>query len=64
MLKSKNKKKDNNNDLLFILSIINNSYIFNTSFNKTNKWLININATNYITYNKFKFLTYINILEL
>jgi hypothetical protein len=58
------KSKDNNNDLLFGLSITNNSYIFNTSSSKTNRWLADTSATNYITYNKFKFLTYTNILRL
>jgi hypothetical protein len=63
--KSKDKKsKDDNNDSLFGLSVTNDSYIFNTSSSKTNRWLADTSATNYITYNKSKFLTYTNILGL
>jgi hypothetical protein len=65
MSKSKNKKlKDDDNNSLFGLFVINNSYVFNTSFSKTNKWLVDTGATDYITYNKSKFLTYTNILGL
>jgi len=62
LLKSKDKKsKDDNNNSLFSLSATNNSYVFNTSSNKTNRWLANTGATDYITYNKSKFLTYTNM---
>jgi hypothetical protein len=65
LLKLKDKKlKNDNNDSLFSLSIINDSYVFNTSSSKTNRWLADTSATNYITYNKSKFLTYTNILGL
>jgi hypothetical protein len=38
------------------------SHLFNTnSNNKTNSWLINTRATNYITYNIANFLNYIKI---
>jgi hypothetical protein len=38
------------------------SYLFNTNpNNKTNGWLINTRATNYITYNIANFLNYIKI---
>jgi hypothetical protein len=65
MSKSKDKKsKDNIDDSLFGLSATNDSYIFNTSSSKTNRWLADIGATDYITYNKSKFLTYTDILGL
>jgi hypothetical protein len=60
--KSKDKKsKDDDNDSLFDLSATNDSHVFNTSSNKTNRWLADTSATDYITYNKFKFLTYTDI---
>jgi hypothetical protein len=38
------------------------SYLFNTNpNNKTNNWLINTRAINYITYNIINFLNYIKI---
>jgi chemotaxis methyl-accepting protein methylase len=38
------------------------SYLFNTNpDNKTNSWLINTKATNYIIYNIVNFLDYIKI---
>ena len=38
------------------------SYLFNiNSNNKTNSWLIDTGATNYITYNMANFLDYIKI---
>ena len=38
------------------------SYLFNTNpDNKTNGWLIDTRATNYITYNIANFLNYIKI---
>jgi hypothetical protein len=63
-LKSKDKKKDDDNDSLFGLSVTNDSYVFNTSFSKTNRWLADTGATNYITYDKSKFLTYTDMLGL
>jgi len=62
MSKSKDKKsKDNIDDSLFGLSATNDSHIFNTSSSKTNRWLADTGATDYITYNKSKFLTYTDI---
>ena len=62
MSKSKDKKsKDDDNDSLFGLSATNDSYVFNTTSSKTNRWLANTGATDYITYDKSKFLTYTDI---
>jgi hypothetical protein len=59
MSKLKNKKsKDDDNNSLFGLSVTNDSYVFNTSSSKTNRWLADTSATDYITYDKSKFLTY------
>jgi hypothetical protein len=38
--------------------VTNDSHVFNTSSNKTNRWLVDTGATNYITYDKSRFLTY------
>jgi hypothetical protein len=57
--KSKDKKsKDDDDDSLFGLSITNNSHVFNISSSKTNRWLADTGATDHITYDKSKFLTY------
>jgi hypothetical protein len=40
------------------------SYVFNTSSSKTNRWLADTGATDHITYDKSRFLTYTEILGL
>jgi hypothetical protein len=45
----------------FLLDLTPYTYVFNTTSSKTNRWLANTSATNHITYNKSKFLTYTNI---
>jgi hypothetical protein len=62
-IKEKDSKVINNkdNDSHFGL-VIMPSYLFNiNSNNKTNSWLIDTRATNYIIYNIVNFLNYIKI---
>jgi hypothetical protein len=62
-IKEKESKVVNNKDNNSYFGLVAMpSYLFNTNpNNKTNSWLIDTRATNYITYNMANFLDYIKI---